>query len=386
MKDHIDSDIDERLRRVGADWRRNVGVPSPKRVTFPANAPVDSRGRSNWSAWRVVASVASGFALMALVFLAALALPAPERSASDAPPASSTGERIGFSPPASAEAAPTPPASVPRPTPSPMLTAGAEAPTSLIDRMVSPGDAVSGIGVVVGRQGELALCTPRGWIGVGGTPDCGPLSVALSGIDVDTLPAWEVYGSAGISGHVRVTGTWNGDELVAEVVVEEPYVRPQRMHSSPCHEPTEGWPGDVPTTEDGEARLRVLDEIVESSPERFSGYWSALTDPAATHPRQVIVVGTVDDPAAVHEQLAAVFPYNLCVAPADYSAAELAPVAALLTKPDYSWQAHVEPALGRVVVRLPVLDADSIAALEPYAPMLTVQAIIERSHLDTPQP
>lgn len=266
---------------------------------------------------------------------------------------------------------------------------------SLLTHRVAAGDRVAATGQVIAIAGETpTICIPapvrdRAYEpGEEPPPSCSPMSVPVVGLDLDALPGWTSRGDTQFSAEVEVRGQWTGEVIEVEEV-EEVAAAGQEPGVSwppvPCTAPSEGWPSPLPPSVEGEAVLAKLSGEVSAHTDLYVGMWTAVPTGAQTATEQgasansVVVVGTTEDPTDVEPHLRLLYPYALCVTQVPYSAADLRPIAERLARPDRTWQAEIDPAAGRVRVRLIVLDDAAAATLADVADEVVVEPFVRKA-------
>lgn len=261
-------------------------------------------------------------------------------------------------------------------------------PESLLIEPLRESDSVKARGVVRGSDADgLQICEPGGQLTLGrqsptppGTPACpADVGVPLTGVSSATLPGWSAIGTGGETSLVEVSGTWTGNSIaVASVQTSDSVPFAQPGLPAECAAPTTGWPGDVPSTIDGESALRTLQDAVDSEPTSLIGYWAAYENPSNSDSAQVMVVGVVGDAAGTQTQLDSIYPYNLCVVPVDYSAADLAAVANGLEPMTMAWQPSVDETADRVVIDLPFVDDAALQRVSSVADKILFDPMVEK--------
>ncbi len=245
-------------------------------------------------------------------------------------------------------------------TPQPFATQWPAVDTSPYVNVVYPGDRVAATGVLADHKGKLYLCPTQIFAITGGI---GCLGAGL-------VLVWPTADWDGTS--ARVEGAWDGESITAtEMTAVSP---PSRLSlpSIPCDPPVGGWPG-FPTSEAGESAALALQEEVDRHPERYLGLWGAsTTDAEGEASNRAAVVGTVDDIQSVTAELVAIYPFNLCVVSADFSAADLMPVVEELEAMDYPWQVNLEARVGRVEVWTTALSPAMAEALARFSDKVEV--------------
>lgn len=212
------------------------------------------------------------------------------------------------------------------------------------------------------------------------TPQCPRVQVALSGLDLTTLPGWKQFGDTGVwlSSDVRVTGTWRAGKLEVSDVVSSPappyFPDPGVV---PCPAPDTGWPGNG-DIDAAEAATERLDAEIAAHPELYSGMWWAWIGTARSGPRAV-VVGTTGDVAAVRSKLEEIYPFDLCVVEARFSRSELDAAAEQISGLNASWQVRVDQPYEKVLVQLVLVDEEAAKLLEPYREKVELDPLVTRA-------
>jgi hypothetical protein len=238
---------------------------------------------------------------------------------------------------------------------------------------VQPGDRVTGVGSVIVNADTAEFCVLDGMrLRADAKPSCSPIRVKLVGLDKNALPSPSRFGETTVSERVAVLGTWTGEALSVDSV--SPATADSVRRPVPCPPPPGGWPSDPPTSAALENALNRLGGLAAGRPDLYAGLWSATADSG----QAVAVVSTVGEPETAHASLGRDYPYALCVVRVEFSSDDLNRVAAILGRPDRTWQANVSPEENRVVVRLAILDPPAATALgklpEAMAQPLVVRA------------
>lgn len=264
-----------------------------------------------------------------------------------------------LSPTASGSIGPTPTPSHQQASPSPRPS-----PTPF-DEFVDEGDPVTAEGTVVERQGPaISICriiggplSTEAGTGAGGGPGptCEVQAVRVSGIELDDLPS-----------HIVVTGEWVEGGIRAISWQATP--RESSFSQIPCERPSGGWP-EIRR----ERAIRRLDNYVTARPNEFAGLWSAVD---AAEAEIGLVVGTVKPLALAQQELAAVYPFEMCVVAVEHSETELQQVNAELTGIAF-WAHDIEESENQVVVYVDTLDRETAAMLQSYGDAVRVDAIAE---------
>lgn len=294
-------------------------------------------------------------------------------------------------------------------------TAGSPDPTTsepghFGELITRDGDAVTATGTVV-RSGDdpPAICTPQpiaAALAVVARPSaepyapaCSPLSVPLE-VDVWSLPGWTQQDGVGYTASiVTVNGVWrDGTLLVASATAAEAAPGPELGDAwqVPCVPPDGGWaagdsagadPELLPTFES------ALAAEVVAHPDRYHANWYGYPDGDPFAPdapkgdfgralpeHVVMVVSTVQEPSEVCEQLAALYPGNLCVTQVDHSSADLDAVVERLEVADGSWVLDAHSLYAAVAntlfLELPVLDDAAVARIGADATMVEVFPLV----------
>lgn len=312
-----------------------------------------------------------------------------------------------------ASTAPTSPTATPDEEPAPRRSAAASVAAENLpfgDQVVHEGDAVTAAGIVVKEPGAptlLCRTLPRVAIayaaGEEPPPGCSSLAVRLSGADESALPGWtERDGVWFTEETVTVAGEWRDAALaVGSVTVGGSPWGPELADSwqVPCAPPTGGWvDGDGVLSagvepEAYEAIMVALDAELTAHPDRYHGNWVGYPDgdPVDSDPpygeigepmpaREVMIVSTVDDPAATQAGLETVFPGNLCVIQVERSALELEAVAGRFSLADDSWTLDADSlrslVSNRVLLELPVLDEAAATRIGADAELVEVWSLV----------
>lgn len=247
----------------------------------------------------------------------------------------------------------------------------------LVDGFVSE----RGVGSVVicpllggGEQltGGAISATPVPWA------TCGSLSVSLDNVVVTELPGWHSYGDGyGSSTRVRVMGSWSNDRIIVDTVIPAAHAAAAELGLPlECNPMGGSWPRDIPTSAEGEQALGHLSDVIAQYGDLYSPYWRVPVDQSQPEGPMVTVVGAVRDIAQSTARLAAIFPYNLCVIPVDYSLNDLRAVQQSLSGMEGSWNARLDAPTDRIVLSLPVLDEGTLAVLEQNLPKLMLEPLV----------
>lgn len=256
----------------------------------------------------------------------------------------------------------------------------------LAARVVSEGDRVIGDGwVIAHRRQPLRLCGPALLPQAGPDrpgPMCPPISVELVGVEPSTLPGWTERDGVGFSSQVRIYGLWRGGVLYADRIERPAPETPRPSRRVPCDLPST-WPDKAWGSEEFEAAQRRLDSELREYPERYGGRWVTYPEQASTigpdFGPYVVVVSTVEDPAATQRRLTDIYPFSLCVVRAEHSAADLNAVVDRLNTDSRTWVASVRrPDLNRVSVDLIVIDQAALARIGDDADKVVVKPLIHK--------
>jgi hypothetical protein len=363
----IDERVDQQLRAAGEAWRANR-VSSGLRVDpalFERPAPARPPARG------LLVSLAGTAAVAAILLLVVLVVPPTDRRpgiATDSP----------RPPPASLPPV-TQATSSPAPEPTP-------APTH-VDQIVREGDAVVAVGRVTRQPGgPLRLCAlaPMPARSDVDPRMCWGVNVPITGIDEADIPGWTELEGGGHTDYVRVGGLWDGGTLDVRSVAPTEAPDFSLVHPVPCDPPPAGWQGDPPNTLEAEQRGVQLQEVVDGDPELYSGIAVGQL-PAGESSKYAVVVGTVGDLEEVRGRLTAIYPYNLCVIPAEYSAADLRPVEERLRSDDGTWQARVDVVADRVVLTLSVFDEEAARTIGDDMAKVIVKPLVEKAGVQPTQ-
>lgn len=271
---------------------------------------------------------------------------------------------------------------------SPLTSATLPAPTITRPRVVNNGDAVVAEGNLfeTKQPSEALLCPGGGW-----PPDVGCIGqvvVPVMGVDPRALPGAEadpnvpdLPAGTWVTNYVRVDGVWVDGAL--HVVGVEPTKQPSLVElvptpEVPCDEPLGGWPGYNGNPGDAEEAWQALEAEVLRNPETYTGVSSAVIPGRDTEVLdQAVVVGTLADVDKVAPKLHSIYPYNLCIIRVGYSRTQLDEAAESIRAMVRAWDVYDrEYAFGRVIVRVPVFDLQTAAALAPYGSMVSVEPIV----------
>lgn len=252
------------------------------------------------------------------------------------------------------------------------------------DQVVRDGDRVTATGVLLQEGDQLRLCE----LGPAILPDPGPPPSCARGVMVEAgvaVPAsvrWqETSGVRHSEAQYTITGVWR-DGGIADASLapastgsddslgEQP---PAEELPLPCDAPPDGWKAPRAEPDRIEAARQALNAQVDGHPASYSGMWLARAGGEV----EVMVVGTVHDPAEHQAKLAKAYPYPLCVTKVDFSAAQLDAVARRLSGAG-SWETAVLPHVARVEVRLTVLDQAAQDWIGTSADMVTVVPFVRK--------
>jgi hypothetical protein len=295
--DDDQQEIDELLRRAGAEWRRQQ--PPPPEPDLARGRQLNQPQRR----WLFPALAAASIAIVLLVVSPVLKEPDP------APPTGSGPH------PSSSEQAPQ---------------------GSARALIVHEGDRVEVTGLVIAAPNQDALyCPPRPTAqdpqdplatpgetppaAVRPIPTCpASLAVRLNGLDVDRLASAETIQATRI-GYATIRGTWQGQsiDITEQTAPEQP--SPAPLDDVPCTAPSGGW--RVEKT-DSPSELNALDAHLKAQPQRFSnGRVTYQNSPAGQ--ATVMVVPVVSGDLSVTEQeLSTIYHGNLCITRGTLSIAE----------------------------------------------------------------
>jgi hypothetical protein len=231
------------------------------------------------------------------------------------------------------------------------------------DFVLAPGQHAVGVGQLVARAGEpTRLCTGQDIIEAsrGAQYRCSPDSVELRGVDVGSMAGAHLDSGALVVDSAVIRGVWDGQVLAVESVGGESPALPLAPELT-CQAEV---PGASPEGSQGletEAAYGRLQSEVLGDPDVYGGEWVS-----SVAGRQVMMVGTTESVAAAEERLRQVFPFALCVVPVMYPASELERIADALRSPDGTWQPEISVERNRVLVRIPVLDANAVGELARF--------------------
>jgi hypothetical protein len=351
-----DVDVDAMLRRAGEAWRSGV----------EENWQIDPRwfeDRQSPSRFLAIVKGAATLILVLAVVVAGFVLtgrPGPDGSATPSP---SNGHLSVDAPSNTPSVAPSVPTSQ---------------PTQLFD-IISDGERVVAMGTLLeDKSGHTTLCGQTvsfAFAPGGGGPACDPaVLVDVLGIEARSFPGQEL-GGTWVSEYVRVEGTWSGSLIEATAAV--PSEPPSPSREVPCATPARGWPGTGPAAIE-QPKLSSLEEFVANDPADYSGVWvGQIGDTEQT----AVVVGTLSDPRVVFEQLAASYPYNLCVVAVPYGASQLQATAGQLQTVAHErpWEISVDKPADRVRITTIVLDQQLADLLSVYTNEIVVETVVIRS-------
>ena len=261
-----------------------------------------------------------------------------------------------------------------------------DAPTPAVHEPLRIGDRVRATGYVRGSdslglricESQPSILLPRPTPSGGATPGCpAEISVAIDAVDGAELPGWTPSGDGGSSGYVEVIGIWTGEAITADDV--RAVARPERFKRDvPCDPPSDGWPGDLPQSIQGEQMALRIQEVVDSDPERFAGLWSGFTDPANEEAGRALVVAVIDDAAAAQVELEEIYAYNLCIFEVEFSRAELTAIEQALQPFTVAWRPTVDGPSNRVVVELAFVDELAVTRVAPFGHAVVFDPVVER--------
>lgn len=178
--------------------------------------------------------------------------------------------------------------------------------------------------------------------------------------------------------YVKVRGLWDGASIDAREITEEPGPPARSLPAAPCAAPAEGWPG-MPSGDNGEALDQALEQEVRSLPALYLGTWAGAVRPGSGATDVLArVVGTVGSVDSATEALSRIYPFNLCVVRAEFSANDLNSVMSVLSSLDFSWRLRIDPVSARVVVSTHALEPSMADALAPYADRVVVRSLVEK--------
>ena len=352
-----DEDVDRLLADAGERWRQSV----------PVTSAVDTRRLRDQPSSRRLTLVAVRATAMAAGLLVLLALAVainPAASPSGASPSPS-------GPPA---------ASV---TAKPAATAAGPATPSyaFASAVVRPGDAVTAVGhLIEAADGALAICAVAVALAVPRAPPvCVPPAAPVAELDPREFPGDETAGRWATD-YLMFSGTWNGQAMEVDAAAPAEPPISSVFQPVPCGPPADGWPGDLLDGVKGEDLVRRLQREVEGNPDRYAGFWSGVIGRAGDQDAErAMVVATVDDVELVAGHLRDIFPSNLCVVRARFSARELERVATLVGEMNESWRVTVDPAANRVAVEMVVLGEEAARLLSPYADRVDPRPLVVRA-------
>ena len=254
----------------------------------------------------------------------------------------------------------------PRPDPSPR---GSIWPS---DFVVQPGDPAVGQGQLVESPGEpTRLCAGEIIIPLSKTAKyrCTPLNIEVRGVDIRAVGGVHEYIGALVVDNVVVRGIWDGVSLhVSEVGGAFP-----TLPGAPELTCIEEVPGAVPEglpRPETEAAYKALEFEISSHADTYGGQWLAtLRD------REVMVVAALGDLTDATARVRAIFPFALCVVPAEFSLDELERIKSELRANDGASQPELALTRNRVLMRVRVLDLTVGELLSVIPPAETVQSL-----------
>jgi hypothetical protein len=381
------SDIDQRLRESGKVWRDELP---------------QSRGIDEWRfrtshvgrrSWHVLSAATRLIAAAAVVFVLIRALPPPSTGSGTALGSTSAPVRTSTTSAESQHPTTTDtPAVMTTPSNMSSVPSGAPSPDptpSIYDNVVSVGDQVVAFGHLFEAGTGAWLCPQV----VGFPPDVGCIGtvfVRVNGLDPRDYPGQEaqavVPGSdqperRWVTEFLRVEGSWDGSAVEAIRVIpadQQPLGSLFEPPGVPCDAPIGGWTGESGSG-DQEAAAAALQAEVTQNPETYVGVWSAEPDPSTDPTLSVVVVGTVEDVESVGPRLRSIYAYDLCIVRADYSRAELDEALRELAVEGRNWELYVDPAIARVVVKVPAFDHVVSEAIGRFSDLVAVRAIVVRA-------
>lgn len=391
-------DIDRLLRESGERWRStHLPLPTVNEAMFREHRAAGSASTMRWL------PAVAGLAILALVAAVALRTaladptgpgvglpPTPATSTSSPPPETSL-------PPA---AAPTTASPLPESTATPGATPSASQlksndPLTDFPAIVRDGDPVVAYGNMFETEAESEALLCR-WAG-GWPPDVGCVGmgteavvVTIRGVDVRDFPGDEADPNVPdlprgtwVSNYVRVDGVWANGALEATHIelAQQPSIRElSRLTEVPCEPPAGGWPGYPQDPEVVGRAEDALEAEVSGNPDEYAGISSAVAmDADGRIADSVVVVGTVVDIDSVAPKLHSIFPFNLCIVRAEYSARELQDVVDALADMKRGWEIWIDTSIARVAVYVPVFDQATEDAIRQYSSIVSVRPILVRS-------
>ena len=271
------------------------------------------------------------------------------------------------------------------------------------DLAVQPGDLVSASGLILETPEGLVVCERGGFAlyvpGPEPPPECTPMAVPLLGVEGADLPGWTVRdGVWFVDGSSTVKGRWSAEGIVVDRVVAggpDDFPTPVDHWVVPCVPPDDGWGPDRGFVDIERERVETeaVRRIVDGARDRFHSMWIGYPDGdpagpsvsvdefgAPIYAHLVLMVSTVDDPAAVQAELDAVHSGNLCVVQVERSGAQLDAVVNRLSTGDGPWEADAggltQSILNRAVLQLPVLDLAAIERIGPDADLLEIDPFV----------
>lgn len=257
--------------------------------------------------------------------------------------------------------------------PSPPVSGAADATPSPDGQVVlGDGDRAVGEGYIVLEAGTTTpvLCDLEvGPLPAGAQITCSGPRVPLSGVELSELPEWSDVNGSWRSSRVEIVGSWRDGELFVDLV--RPEAEPLIDNRVPCEAPAEGWTRAA-DADAAESASRRLSEEVERHPSTYSGAWTAF----ARGGQPVVVVGTVDDVNATRERLNTIYPYALCVVSVPYSRVDLVSAADDLSAASEDWRVAIDASVGRVRVRIGVVDEAAKRAIEPYGSIVLLDPLV----------
>jgi hypothetical protein len=234
--------------------------------------------------------------------------------------------------------------------------------------VVAQGDLVEGHGRVLYQTGQpIAICPMVG--SVGNSAVCIGATVAVSGLDADEVPGYSSE-SSWASPYLTVRGVWTGAGIAdADFAGFEP--EPDATRVNPCQPPAGGWIASIPAEEEDSARSDLISKA-SAEDDHYVEPWITQTVDGST----VMVVGTTEEVAAARAELTALYRFNLCVIPVEYSSKELRQVARSLATESKDWNVTISPVSDSVVLEAVVFDSHVAEAAELYGAAVTVRTTV----------
>jgi hypothetical protein len=335
-----DHEIDLLLREQGDHWRRGVPIDHDMDIRLFGEQPTGRR------VTRWVLASGSVAALIAILVLASAF-----RGLTSAP-SSGTGSAVPSASGVAGAGETAAPASA--------------APQANFNEIaVSAGDSVVATGYLAARANDLYLCPTR-LLGITGGFGClGADLVPVAGADA---LVWDRQ-------FARVEGVWDGEVIQAVDIVATAVPDRPAIASIPCSPPVSGWPGNG-TSEAAESAGQLLEEEVAGHPQKYVGLWSAASPSEAGDITRAVVVGTVADVQTAVDELAAIYPFNLCVVRVEYSATDLQSALDELSATNSQWHLEIEPSADRVILTTTALDPAAAEAIAGFAGKVEVHATL----------